>query len=144
MFCEDAKMTPEQIELVQSSFAKVAPISDDAARNFYGRLFNIAPEVKSLFTGDMDEQGRKLMQMLTVVVNGLKDLDTVIPAAEKLAIRHVDYGVHPEHYQPVGEALIWTLKEGLGPDFNDDVEAAWLAAYSVLSSTMINAAYGPH
>jgi hemoglobin-like flavoprotein len=134
-------MTPIQIDLVQSSFAKVAPISDAAAALFYGRLFEIAPELKPLFHGDMAEQGRKLMMTLGVVVNGLKNLDAILPTAKALAIRHVGYGVKAADYGPVGEALIWTLEKGLGPDFTAEVKNAWLAAYGALSGVMIAEAY---
>ena len=135
-------MTPNQIDLVQLSFAKVAPISDVAAGLFYGRLFEIAPEVKPLFRGDMGEQGRKLMATLGVVVNGLKNLDAILPAAKALAVKHVGYGVKAADYAPVGEALIWTLEKGLGADFTTEVKGAWLAAYGALSGVMIAEAYG--
>lgn len=134
-------MTPQQIELVQASFAKMTPMSDEAGRIFYGRLFNIAPDVRVLFRGDMDEQSRKLMAMLAAVVNGLRDLDTIVPAAEALAIRHLDYGVKPEHYEPVGEALLWTLEQGLGDAFDHPTREAWEAAYDLLTKVMIEAAY---
>jgi nitric oxide dioxygenase len=78
-------MTPAQVKLIQDSFAKVAPISEQAAALFYGRLFEIAPEARPLFKGDMDEQGRKLMATLAAVVNGLSNLDAVLPAASALA-----------------------------------------------------------
>ncbi|MHB0952237.1 MAG: globin family protein [Allorhizobium sp.] len=132
-------MTPEDIDLVQSSFAKVVPIREAAASLFYGRLFEIAPEVKPLFKGDISEQGRKLMTTLGVVVNGLKNLEAIIPAAEGLAVKHVAYGVRAEHYPPVGEALIWTLEQGLGDDFTPETRAAWIAAYTTLSGVMIAA-----
>lgn len=135
-------MTPDHVDLVQSSFAKVVPIADVAARLFYTRLFEIAPQTQSLFHGDMDEQGRKLMMTLGVVVNGLKNLDAILPAAKTLAVKHVGYGVTAAHYEPVGEALIWTLEQGLGADFTPDVRAAWLAAYGALSGVMIAEAYG--
>ncbi len=135
-------MTPVQIDFVQSSFAKVVPIADVAADLFYRRLFEIAPEVKPLFHGDMREQGRKLMTTLGVVVNGLKNLDAIVPAARALAIRHVGYGVKAADYAPVGEALIWTLEKGLGAEFNAEVKGAWLAAYGAVSGVMIDAAYG--
>lgn len=134
-------MTPDQIQLVQTSFAKVVPIADDAANLFYGRLFDIAPEVKPLFKSDIGEQGRKLMTTLGVVVNGLKNLETVLPAAQALAVKHVGYGVRAEHYPPVGEALIWTLDQGLGEAFTEDTREAWLTAYTALSGAMIAAAY---
>ncbi len=134
-------MTPDQIQLVQSSFSKVVPIADDAAALFYGRLFEIAPAVKPMFKTDIKQQGRKLMTTLGVVVNGLTKLDTIVPAAQSLAIKHVEYGVKPEHYQPVGEALIWTLDQGLGAEFTEDTKTAWVEAYTTLSGVMIAAAY---
>jgi hemoglobin-like flavoprotein len=135
-------MSPDQIDLVQSSFAKVAPIAEVAAELFYARLFEIAPEVKPLFRGDMKGQGRKLMTTLGVVVAGLKDLETILPAAKALAVKHVGYGVAAAHYKPVGEALIWTLEKGLGEGFTPKVRDAWLAAYGALSGVMIAEAYG--
>lgn len=132
-------MTPRQIDLVQSSFAKVAPIADTAAGLFYARLFETAPEVRPLFRHDIGEQGRKLMATLGMVVNGLKSLDELLPAVRALSARHADYGVTPAHFTPVGAALIWTLERGLGDDFTDETREAWLAAYGVLSAVMIDA-----
>ena len=135
-------MTPDQVKAIQESFKKVAPISEQAAALFYGRLFEIAPAVKPLFHGDMKEQGRKLMATLAVVVNGLSNLDSVLPAASALAKRHVDYGVKASDYTPVGAALLWTLERGLGEQWTPDLAAAWGAAYSVVSEFMIGEAYG--
>ncbi|MFG1189339.1 globin family protein [Xanthobacter flavus] len=132
-------MTPNQIELIQDSFRKVVPIADTAAALFYGRLFEIAPEVKPLFKGDMSLQGAKLMATLGLVVAGLNDLSKIVPAAESLARKHVAYGVKDAHYAPVGAALIWTLERGLGPDFTPETEEAWAKAYGILSSVMIAA-----
>lgn len=134
-------MTPDQITLIQDSFAKVAPISDAAAEIFYARLFEIAPEVKPYFKGDMKEQGAKLMTTLGVVVNGLRDLDKIVPVAEALAIKHVDYGVKEEDYAPVGASLIHTLEQGLGDAFTPELKDSWVAAYTTLSSVMTTAAY---
>ena len=134
-------MTPKQIALVQQSFEKVAPIADQAAKLFYERLFVTMPHLRSMFKNDIDAQGRKLMATLGTVVSNLHQLDTVLPAARDLAIRHVGYGVRPEHYEPVGGALLWTLEQGLGPDFTRETAEAWRAAYSALSAEMIAAAY---
>jgi nitric oxide dioxygenase len=135
-------MTPEHVKAVQDSFEKVKPIADQAAALFYGRLFEIAPEVKPLFGHDMVEQGRKLMATLAVVVNGLGNLESVLPAASALAKRHVDYGVKAADYAPVGAALLWTLEKGLGDQWTPDLAAAWTEAYTVLSNFMIAEAYG--
>lgn len=133
-------LTPSQIDLIQQSFRKVVPIADTAAAVFYGRLFEIAPEVKPLFKGDMSLQGAKLMATLGMVVAGLNDLSKIVPAAESLARKHVGYGVTEAHYAPVGAALLWTLERGLGPDFTPETKEAWAQAYAILSSVMIAAA----
>src|SRR5690348_4950828 len=101
-------MTPEQIKLVQDSFSKVAPISEQAAVIFYDRLFEVAPAVRAMFPDDMAEQRKKLMATLAVVVSGLGNLEAILPAASALAKRHVGYGAKPDHYPVVGGALLWT------------------------------------
>jgi hemoglobin-like flavoprotein len=135
-------MTPDQVKLVQDSFAKVVPISETAAVLFYDRLFEIAPAVKAMFPADMTEQRRKLMMMLAAVVKGLGDLPSILPAASALATRHVSYGAKAEHYPVVGAALLWTLEKGLGDGWTSDVAAAWTTAYGTLSGYMISEAYG--
>jgi hemoglobin-like flavoprotein len=135
-------MTPDQVKLVQESFAKVAPISETAAVLFYDRLFEIAPKVKAMFPTDLTEQRRKLMATLAVVVGGLGNLESVLPAASALAKRHVSYGAKAEHYPVVGAALLWTLEKGLGDGWTPDVAEAWTAAYGTLSGFMISEAYG--
>jgi hemoglobin-like flavoprotein len=135
-------MTPDQVKAIQESFAKVVPISQQAAALFYGRLFEIAPAAKPLFRGDIEEQGRKLMAMLGSVVNGLGNLETILPAASALAKRHIDYGIKAADYEPVGAALLWTLERGLGAQWTPELEAAWTEAYTVLAGFMIEEAYG--
>jgi hemoglobin-like flavoprotein len=135
-------MTPEQVSLVQDSFAKVAPIADQAAVMFYDRLFDIAPQVKTMFPADMTEQRKKLMATLALVVNGLSNLESILPAASALAQRHVAYGAKAEHYPVVGSALLWTLEKGLGEGWTPDVAGAWTSAYTTLSGFMIEQAYG--
>jgi hemoglobin-like flavoprotein len=132
-------MTPQQIALVQTSFAKVAPIAATAADLFYGRLFEIAPEVSRMFPDDLTGQKKKLMAMLGTVVGSLIRLDQLVPAVRALGQRHADYGVTADHFEPVGAALLWTLEQGLGEDFTPEVKEAWAAVYTVLSSLMINA-----
>jgi hemoglobin-like flavoprotein len=135
-------VTPDQIAATQKSFAKVVPISERAAVLFYGRLFEVAPAVKPLFRGDMTEQGHKLMATLSVVVTGLANLESLLPAASALAKRHVGYGVKAADYQPVGAALLWTLERGLGEQWTPQLAAAWTEAYTILANFMISEAYG--
>ena len=133
-------MTGEQITLVQDSFQKVVPIADAAAALFYGRLFDLDPQLEPLFKGDIVEQGRKLMQMIGTAVRSLDRLEQILPAVQALGARHVGYGVRDEHYETVGRALIWTLRKGLGDAFTPEVEAAWAEVYSALAGAMKGAA----
>lgn len=133
-------MDAAKITAVQTSFDKVAPIAPVAAELFYGRLFELDPSLKPLFKGDMTEQGAKLMKMIGVAVNGLNDLEAIVPAVQQLGVRHVAYGVKDEHYDTVGAALLWTLGQGLGEDFTPEVEAAWAEVYGLLATTMKDAA----
>jgi hemoglobin-like flavoprotein len=132
-------MTPEKIDLVQSSFKKVAPIAGTAADLFYDRLFEIAPEVRSLFSQDMKDQKSKLMAMLGTAVANLHKLETILPAVKALGERHKGYGVTAAHYAPVGAALLWTLEKGLGDDFTPEVKAAWTETYTALAGVMTSA-----
>ena len=133
-------MTPKQIALVQGSWTKVQTISDAAAKLFYHKLFSLDPSLKSLFKGDMAEQGAKLMAMIGFAVQGLSRLDRIVPGLQALGRRHAGYGVQNRHYAIVASALLWTLKEGLGEDFTPEVSDAWSAAYELLSGTMQEAA----
>ena len=135
-------MTPEQIGLVQNSFKKVVPIAGTAADLFYDRLFAIAPEVRPLFPEDISEQKKKLIAMLATAVTNLHQVDTILPVVQNLGRRHVAYGVTAQHYEPVGAALLWTLEQGLGPDFTPPVKAAWTEAYVTLAGAMQAAAAG--
>ena len=133
-------MTPQQIDLVKASWAKVLPIKNTAGRLFYDKLFQIDPALKALFTEDLNTQIDKLMATLNLVVTSLDHLDTVLPQVEDLGRRHVGYGVKDQDYDAVGQALLWTLGQGLGSGFTSVVKEAWVEAYTILSSTMKAAA----
>ncbi|MHC5740059.1 adenylate/guanylate cyclase domain-containing protein [Nostoc sp.] len=137
------KLVLSQVELVQSSFAKVKPIADKAAELFYNRLFELEPSFRALFKGDMKEQERKLMATLALAVEGLRQPDKIIGPVQKLGRSHASYGVKAEYYDIVGEALLWTLAQGLGEDFTTPVRKAWEEAYTFLSEIMKEAAAEP-
>jgi hemoglobin-like flavoprotein len=103
-------------------------------------LFELDPSLRSLFKGDIKEQGRKLMAMINTAIGGLTRLEELVPAVQGLGRRHVTYGVQDSHYGTVASALLWTLETGLGPAFTPPVKAAWAKAYTVLADTMKAAA----
>ena len=135
-------MDSNTVQLVQSSFAKVAPIADTAAEIFYKKLFEMDPTLQPLFKGDMKEQGKKLMSMIGTAVGALNNPDALIPVVQKLGKDHAGYGVTAEMYDTVGAALLDTLAVGLGDDFTPDTKTAWTDVYGLLAKTMKDAAYG--
>jgi len=135
-------MTPVQIGHVRRSFGLIEPIATQAAALFYENLFTADPGLRRLFQGNMAQQGERLMTMIGAAVDLLEAPDTLTPTLRKLGARHVNYGVRDEHYATVGAALLKTLKQGLGNAYTDEVHAAWVSLYHVVSATMMGAARG--
>ena len=134
-------MTPARADLIRASWAAVEPMADVAARLFYARLFEVDPRIAQLFHhADMEKQRLVLMQTLSVVVGNVDRLDNLMPEVEALGRRHAGYGAAPEYFPIVGTTLLWTLEQGLGHAFTDEVAYAWADAYRRLSSSMIEAA----
>ena len=128
-------LSVHQIELVQGSFASIALSSEQVARTFYARLFEMDPSLRGLFRGPLPDQGYKLMQMIGTAVMGLDRIQELVPAIEDLGRRHISYGVEKSHYNTVGAALLWTLEAALGDEFTPELREAWAAVYGVLAGT---------
>lgn len=135
-------LTPQQVEVLQSSFRVLQPLGATAAALFYRRLFEPDPSVAPLFKGDMQEQGRKFMQVLAVAAGGMSSLSTLAPVIRQLGARHAIYGVRPEHYESVREALLWSVARVLQDAYTEEVRTTWLVAYSTLAAVMKEAAWG--
>jgi len=134
------RMISEQITLAQQSFEKVLPAAETVAELFYRRLFELDPSLRRLFTGDMQAQGRKLMDMIQTVIYGLDQFDKIIPTVQDLGRHHGGLGVKDKDYDTVAAALLWTLEHELGPDFTPVVKKAWIEVYGLLANTMKAAA----
>jgi hemoglobin-like flavoprotein len=133
-------MTPEQKNLVKSSFAELTPDSAAFTDRFYARLFARDPAVRALFQGDMQEQGRKFTEMMHLILDSLERLDAVVPVLWQLGKRHGGYGVQAEHYDTVREALLWALAQQLGARFTPEMHAAWIEIWDMMATTMQQAA----
>ena len=141
-------ITQTERELIGNSWRLVVPIADTAADLFYRRLFELRPQYRELFSGDLERQKGKLIRMLSFVVKALdfppsawKD-DVPVDADLLLVLlalgrRHSElYDVADDAYGPTGEALLWALNYGLGEAFTDEVKDAWLHVYTLLAATM--------
>jgi hemoglobin-like flavoprotein len=104
-------------------------------------LFETVPDARTLFRGDMVSLKHKFISTLAVIVGSLDNVTGLLSLTDKLARDHVHYGVIAGYYQPVGDALLWSLAQGLGPHWTPDVEQAWRKVYAFLSTRMIAAAY---
>jgi hemoglobin-like flavoprotein len=134
-------MSPEQKNLVKTTWAMVVPIADTAAGLFYDRLFAIDTSTRAMFTStNMAEQKKKLMQALAFVIGGLDKVEQLVPTIQTLGRNHVRYGVTDTHYDSVGAALLWTLEQGLKDAWTPDVKNAWIAAYTTVAVVMKDAA----
>lgn len=136
-------MTTRQVQLVKDSWANVSQLDTVVVGGlFYNRLFEIAPELRSLFRStEISLQSKKLLAMMGYIINKLDILDEIMDEVAKLAQRHVHYGVKDEHYTLVGKAMLWTLEKGLDADWTHEVEQAWIACYTVLASAMVQAGW---
>ncbi|HKM63358.1 MAG TPA: globin family protein [Acidisphaera sp.] len=135
-------MDDVQKDLVRATFARIAPISDQAGELLYQRMFTIDPSLRALFSIDAAQQGKKLMAVMAMAVANLHRLHEIVPAVRDLGRRHVAYGVKPADYDTGGDALLWTLEQALGADFTPEIRAAWTACYETLTGQMKDAAYG--
>jgi hemoglobin-like flavoprotein len=117
------------------------PIADTAAEIFYAKLSEYDPLLRSLFKKSMKEQGKMLMATLNVAVESLDDINGLVVVLQKLADRHVGYGVRVDDYTPVGNALLYALKKGLGNDFTAEVRNAWIEVYKTIADVMRSHAY---
>jgi hemoglobin-like flavoprotein len=133
-------MTPEQVRIVQQSFQQIAPHAAEAAQIFYENLFRIAPQTRRLFPDDMTAQKSKLVQMLATVVKSLGNVSAISEHLADLGRRHRSYDVTEQHYVYVGRALLLMLRHVLGPNYTEELQDAWSAAYNMLARTMLEAA----
>ena len=133
-------MTPEQINLIQQNFERIAPQAEAVATAFYNRLFAMQPVLRLLFPADLGGQKQKLMTMLAMAIKSLNESEKLIPVLENMGRRHALYGVRDEYYETVGTALLQTLREKLGGEFTAEAHAAWAEMYGFLAATMKGAA----
>jgi nitric oxide dioxygenase len=134
---EAMTLTTAQIELIRDSFIRLQPDVENASELFYRRLFEIAPELRELFNDDMAGQGMRFMSTLGVILDHFDDSEALRPYLERLAQGHAAYGVKPENFHPMGQALIRTMQETLGDNFSKEAAGAWETAYDHLARHMM-------
>jgi len=131
-------MTNEEIKLIKRTWRKLQGIDSTLLGDvFYSHLFLEDPTLRKMFKSSQEQQSKKLVDMLDFIVSRLDKFNELGDEIKAMAERHVGYGAKPKHYEQVGTTLIWTLRKGLGKDWNQEVEAAWIKCYSILANTML-------
>lgn len=141
LFALPAGLTEQQQQLLHSSFEKVLPIQEAATALFYQRLLTLDSRLSALFSGDINERGRKLMAAIRGVVDHAHCLGRLVPALRELGRRYDSYGATDRDYDTVAAALIWTLEQELGANFTAETRDAWTACYGILADEMKSAAH---
>jgi len=133
-------MNTEQVQLIRDSLIRVRPLADHIAESFYAHMFEIAPHLRKLFTGNMRTQGAMLMTSLELAVSSLDDMPSILPAVQALGERHLSYGVKKEYYPYAKESFLWALEKHLKDDFSPTLQNAWSEGFDTLIEVMSNAA----
>jgi len=133
-------MKDRNILIIKNSWSYLINQSDEVGLLFYEKLFELDPGLKPMFHNDMEKQIQKLMDMITFMVTRLQTMTDIENDIDALALRHVKYGVRNEHYQIMGEALLWALQNSLGNMWDDDTNNAWMELYNFLALSMTRSA----
>ncbi|HXA49597.1 MAG TPA: globin domain-containing protein [Candidatus Acidoferrum sp.] len=133
-------MTERQIEAIRSTFRMIEPTANAAMVAFYERMFELDPTMRPLFHVTVEEQGKKLAQVIAIVVKSLDRMEEILPAVRELGARHTQYCVTEQHHATGGAALLWTPEQGLGEAFTAEVKESWSLAYCTLIGAMMESA----
>ena len=133
-------MTPEQITLVQASFARLGPDLPVLATRFYVELFGRNPALSALFTTDLAVQEVRFAEKLAEIVRSMPRLDELLGHTRALGARHAGYGVRAADYRTVGDALLAALAAVLADSFDPPTREAWDTAYNLVAETMLEGA----
>lgn len=130
-------MTTDQLELLEISWARVAPHAAAFAEAFYGRLFELDPTLEDLFVlTEMESQRRKLVAMLDQLVKAARDPERFAGLLADSGRRHAGYGVVPGHYRTVGEAMLWALDRTPAGRLPAEERAIWAESYTRMAARM--------
>ena len=131
----------QQAELLRETLEIVLAADDTFPARFYERLFAAHPEVQPMFRSHSPGAQRKMFaQKLAAIVDHIEDPQWVERELSALSSAHVGYGVTPEMYAWVGDALIATLAEACGEHWSVEADAAWQAAYARLTRAILGPA----
>ena len=129
-------ITADERGLILDSIESLREYREPFALLFYGKLFELDPGARRLFHVDLAVQGRKVMDMLSSVAESLNDFGPMRGQLAELGRQHAEYGVQPEQYDTLSRALLWSLSQALGANFDPAVRDAWSKALAAICAAM--------
>lgn len=129
-------MTPSQIETVKDSYFRIYPVREKIAQSYFAELFRIAPSVRSRLPDNINDQSRKLADIVGYLIMNLQDMPTLEMIVARMAQKHLDYGVRPEHFAPIGAAFLNALAQNMPSELSRDESDAWMAAFGMITDMM--------
>jgi nitric oxide dioxygenase len=133
-------LSPQTIATVKATAPVLVQQGVAITTRMYERLF-VDPEIKALFDEAAQasgEQQRRLAAAIVAFAQNVDNLPALAAAVERMAARHVETSVKPEHYPKVAEALLPAIRDVLGAEVaTDAVLSAWGEAYWFLADVLI-------
>lgn len=126
------------VAILRTSFELVLEREPSLSHRFYDNLFARYPQAQAMFhRRPRETQERMLSEALGAVLDHLEDAPWLAHQLGAMGAKHVEYGVTPEMYDWVGDALLATLAQAAGPEWNDELAHEWAAAYGAITSLML-------
>jgi methyl-accepting chemotaxis protein len=127
------------VELLEKTFSELAPSGEKLTERFYEELFERYPDVIPLFEHvDLAQQQKKLLAAIKLVINNLRNPETLATALKQLGAKHKIYGAEEAHYQAVASTLLDVMQELAGDLWTDEVQQAWSDALDTVSKIMLS------
>lgn len=134
-----SSLAPETIAVIKSTAPALQQHGLAITTRMYERLFQ-DPMIKALFDQAAQisgEQPKRLAAAILAFAQNVDKLDALRPAIERIARRHVETHIRPEHYPAVAEALLPAIRDVLGEAVDERTLAAWEEAYWFLADVLI-------
>jgi len=132
-------LSPETISIVKATAPALQQHGVAITQRMYERLF-VDPSIEALFdmaAQESGEQPKRLAAAILAYAKNVDNLGALTQAVERMAQRHVETGVKPEHYPAVASALLPAIKDVLGEAVDQKVLDAWGEAYWFLADILV-------
>jgi hemoglobin-like flavoprotein len=132
-------MTPESIARIRASFSEVARQPRALAARFYEELFLMAPQLRTLFPGDLTSLQGHFEAALALVIRNLEDMPALQDSLRDLGVQHVQWRARPQDYVIVRDAIVAAIR-GASGSWDATLEEDWRRAITMIAVPMLQGA----